>query len=238
MINTLKKDRCLPEEKKSSSPIISSIAVPVPMNMNIVAKNVQGHFAVVPTGVDTITAIINKPQGRHRIVSGYESTPHSFPWIASMSRADQHNCGGSIIRCPNSEQAKVIVSAAHCFFGCFYKNLSIKNGSRPREFNDDNYRRPYGGGSGNDSNYRGGANRSRGGYFYGGNNNGGGAADNFDRRGNFRGGRGSIDGSGRGFNYRGGRGGPRGFAKRGVFGNGAPNGGGRGDVRDSSATHE
>uniref|UniRef100_A0A915IZ34 Peptidase S1 domain-containing protein n=1 Tax=Romanomermis culicivorax TaxID=13658 RepID=A0A915IZ34_ROMCU len=62
--------------------------------------------------------------GKYRIVSGYEPTQHSFPWIVSIGRSGEHFCGGSIIRCPKGEQAKVVVSAAHCFYG--YGNDIVK----------------------------------------------------------------------------------------------------------------
>jgi len=55
--------------------------------------------------------------GGGRIVTGYEAAPHSFPWLVSMQRGRAHNCGGSIIRCPGHNDARVIVCAAHCFAG-------------------------------------------------------------------------------------------------------------------------
>ncbi|XP_045686786.1 serine protease 57 [Phyllostomus hastatus] len=44
-----------------------------------------------------------------RIIGGREVTPHSRPYMASVSFNGQHHCGGFLLR------ARWVVSAAHCF---------------------------------------------------------------------------------------------------------------------------
>nr|XP_017500036.2 serine protease 57 [Manis javanica] len=46
-----------------------------------------------------------------RIIGGHEVTPHSRPYMASVSFEGQHHCGGFLLR------ARWVVSAAHCFAG-------------------------------------------------------------------------------------------------------------------------
>ncbi|XP_057566280.1 serine protease 57 [Hippopotamus amphibius kiboko] len=44
-----------------------------------------------------------------RIIGGHQVTPHSRPYMASVSFQGQHHCGGFLLR------ARWVVSAAHCF---------------------------------------------------------------------------------------------------------------------------
>jgi hypothetical protein len=49
-----------------------------------------------------------------RIVGGTEARPHSMPWIGSLQENGSPFCGGSLIRCDNSEKSSVFLTAAHC----------------------------------------------------------------------------------------------------------------------------
>lgn len=44
-----------------------------------------------------------------RIIGGHEVTPHSRPYMASVSFEGQHHCGGFLFH------ARWVASAAHCF---------------------------------------------------------------------------------------------------------------------------
>ncbi|XP_048667628.1 serine protease 57 isoform X4 [Marmota marmota marmota] len=44
-----------------------------------------------------------------QIIGGHEVTPHSRPYMASVSFRGQHHCGGFLLR------SRWVVSAAHCF---------------------------------------------------------------------------------------------------------------------------
>ncbi|XP_062965003.1 serine protease 57 [Cynocephalus volans] len=61
--------------------------------------------------VVTILTLLMRPPdswGAH-IIGGHEVTPHSWPYMASVSFEGQHHCGGFLLR------ARWVVSAAHCF---------------------------------------------------------------------------------------------------------------------------
>ncbi|KAM4888010.1 serine protease 57 [Thomomys bottae] len=59
----------------------------------------------------TVLTLPTRPPGSlgARIIGGREVTPHSRPYMASVSFEGQHQCGGFLI------QARWVVSAAHCF---------------------------------------------------------------------------------------------------------------------------
>ncbi|XP_066134318.1 serine protease 57 isoform X4 [Saccopteryx bilineata] len=61
--------------------------------------------------VSTALMLSMKPPGswEARIIGGREVTPHSRPYMASVSFDGQHHCGGFLLH------ARWVVSAAHCF---------------------------------------------------------------------------------------------------------------------------
>ncbi|XP_042553181.1 serine protease 57 isoform X1 [Dipodomys spectabilis] len=61
--------------------------------------------------VATVLMLPTRPPGSWgaRIIGGREVTPHSRPYMASVSFEGQHHCGGFLL------QARWVVSAAHCF---------------------------------------------------------------------------------------------------------------------------
>jgi len=57
---------------------------------------------------------VSSSQPATRIVGGTEARPHSMPWIISIQENDQPFCGGSLIRCSNKDESRLILTAAHC----------------------------------------------------------------------------------------------------------------------------
>ncbi|XP_006904229.1 serine protease 57 [Pteropus alecto] len=68
----------------------------------------RGHLLLI---VATALMLSARPPGSWgaRIIGGREATPHSRPYMASVSFEGQHHCGGFLLR------TRWVVSAAHCF---------------------------------------------------------------------------------------------------------------------------
>jgi len=78
-------------------------------NGNISLKNSCGK-TLFPNRVSKSSA--NNPSTR--IVGGTEARPHSMPWIISIHENGSPFCGGSVIRCSEKDESRLILTASHC----------------------------------------------------------------------------------------------------------------------------
>ncbi|XP_065729954.1 serine protease 57 [Phocoena phocoena] len=71
----------------------------------------EGSWACLLLTLTAFQMLPMRPPGSwaSRIIGGHKVTPHSRPYMASVSFQGQHHCGGFLL------QTRWVVSAAHCF---------------------------------------------------------------------------------------------------------------------------
>uniref|UniRef100_A0A3Q3VWX4 Peptidase S1 domain-containing protein n=1 Tax=Mola mola TaxID=94237 RepID=A0A3Q3VWX4_MOLML len=74
---------------------------------------------LIPADLAGVRSFIQEQQVETRIIGGYESWAHSWPWQVSLQFVNMPACGGAII------SPQWVVSAAHCFKRCFKQGVYI-----------------------------------------------------------------------------------------------------------------